>query len=105
MALVEAFAAAGVPATVVDRSVRVQVPNAEADAAGKVRYSILPVPEFAVGDRVAVRVNERNRTAHVGEVRQVKWHIKDARYNFYLSENGKKISKRYLAEDLERVSS
>jgi hypothetical protein len=63
----------------------------------------LPTPEFAVGDRVAVRVNERNRTPHIGEVRQVIWHHKDSRYNYYLNENGKKVSKRYFAEDLERV--
>jgi len=63
----------------------------------------LPTPEFAVGDRVAVRVNERNRTSHVGKVRRVTWHFKDSRYNYYLSEGGKKVSKRYFAEDLERV--
>jgi len=63
----------------------------------------LPTPEFAVGDRVAVRVGERNRTCHVGEVHQVVWHFKDARYNYYLSADGKKISKRSFAEDLERV--
>jgi hypothetical protein len=60
--------------------------------------------EFKVGDHVAVRLNDRNRTPHVGEVREVIWHFKDARYNYYLSEGGKKVHKRYFAEDLERFA-
>ena len=62
-----------------------------------------PPPEFAVGDRVSVRLNERNHTPHVGEIQRVTWHHKDARYNYYLSENNKRVHKRYFAEDLERV--
>jgi hypothetical protein len=58
----------------------------------------LPKPESAVGDRVAVRVGGRNSTPHVGEVRDVIWHYKDQRYNYYLTEKGKKISKRYFAD-------
>jgi hypothetical protein len=59
--------------------------------------------EFSVGERVSVRLNSRNRTPHVGEIRDVVWHFKDGRYNYYLSENNKKVYKRYFAEDLERV--
>jgi hypothetical protein len=62
-----------------------------------------PDPEFQVGDRVQVVLNNRNRTFHRGLVREVVWHIKDGRYNFYLEAKGKKVSKRYLAEDLESV--
>lgn len=58
-------------------------------------------PEFAIGERVSVRVSRRNRTAHIGEVREVVWHIKDRRYNYYLGEGNKKIKKRYFAEDLD----
>lgn len=63
----------------------------------------LPKPVFSVGQRVRVIVNDRNRTPHDGSVRQVVWHHKDQRYNYYLEEAGKKVSKRYLAEDLEPV--
>ena len=54
-----------------------------------------------MGQRVRVIVNERNKTAHRGTIREVIWHFKDRRYNYYLVENGKKVSKRYFDEDLE----
>lgn len=60
-----------------------------------------PKPRFAVGQPVRVVVNERNKTAHRGTIREVIWHFKDRRYNYYLVENGKKVSKRYFDEDLE----
>jgi hypothetical protein len=60
-----------------------------------------PAPIFIVGQRVRVRVNDRNRTPHEGLVRDIIWHHKDARYNYYLQDGDKKVSKRYLAEDLE----
>jgi hypothetical protein len=63
----------------------------------------LPQPDFAIGDLVEVRVGGNNQTPHVGTVRDVVWHFKDNRYNYYLIEDGKNISKRYLAEDLARV--
>ena len=63
----------------------------------------LPEPEFRVGQCVRVVLNDRNRTPHTGTVRQVVWHHRDRRYNYYLQEAGKKVSKRYLAEDLEAV--
>jgi hypothetical protein len=59
--------------------------------------------EFAVGDRVAVRLNERNTTPHVAQIREVFWHYKDTRYYYLLSEGEKWIHKRYFAEDLERL--
>lgn len=62
-------------------------------------------PEFAIGDRVSVRVGGRNRTAHSGEIREVVWHIKDRQYNYFLREGNKKVKKRYFAEDLESASS
>ena len=63
-----------------------------------------PDSEFRVGDRVAVRLNDCNRTPHAGEVREVAWHFKDGKYNYYPSEGGKKVHKRYFAEDLERLA-
>jgi len=62
-----------------------------------------PEPEFRVGDAVRVRLNDYNRTSHCGHVREGIWHFKDQCYNYYLEENGKKVSKRYLAKDLEPV--
>jgi hypothetical protein len=60
-------------------------------------------PAFSVGQRVRVILNDRNRTARTGTIRQVIWHFKDRRYNYYLDVNGKRISKRYYEEDFERV--
>jgi hypothetical protein len=62
-----------------------------------------PAPTFSVGQRVRVRLNDRNRTPHEGLVREIIWHHMDARYNYYLQDGGKKVSKRYLEEDLEVV--
>jgi hypothetical protein len=62
----------------------------------------LPPPEFTVGDAVSVILNDRNRTPHTGVIRLVIWHSKDKRYNYYIAEAGKKVSKRYFAEDLLR---
>jgi len=59
-----------------------------------------PKPEFEVGQRVLVRVNDRNFTPRAGAVLQVVWHFKDACYNYYLEVDGKKIGKRYVASDL-----
>lgn len=62
-----------------------------------------PPPEFHVGDRVRVVWSERHPTPHVGTVREVIWHFKDARYNYYIEEHGRKVSTRYIAADLERL--
>ncbi len=62
-----------------------------------------PPPEFKVGDRVRVVPSGRHSTPHRGEIRQVIWHFRNARYNDYIEENGKKVSTRYLAADLELV--
>lgn len=63
----------------------------------------VPDPKFSVGTRVRVRRGERNRTTREGTVRNVIWHFKDQRHNYYLQEDGKKVSKRYYDEDLEEV--
>ncbi len=62
-----------------------------------------PIPVFSVGQRVRVVLNERNRTPHQGSIRQVIWHYKGGRYNYYLEEKGKAISKRYYEDDLEPI--
>jgi hypothetical protein len=60
-----------------------------------------PAPTFSVGQRVRVRLNDRNRTPREGCVRDFIWHHKDARYYYYLQAGAKKVSKRYFEEDLE----
>ena len=62
-----------------------------------------PEPEFLVGQRVRVVQSKRNITAHTGTIRDIVWHFKDSKYNYYLEENGKKVSKRYSTDDLEAV--
>ena len=62
-----------------------------------------PEPAFCLGQKVTVVLNERNRTPHTGTIREIIWHHKDQRYNYYLEEGGKKISKRYVGEDLGPV--
>jgi hypothetical protein len=62
-----------------------------------------PTPEFTVGQLVRVVPSERHQTRRTGIVRQVFWHYKDGRYYFYIEENGKKVSTRYFAVDLEPV--
>jgi hypothetical protein len=60
-------------------------------------------PEFALGQRVRVVLNDRNRTPHEGTIRAAVWHHKQSRFHYYLLEDGRKVSKRYAAEDLQPV--
>jgi hypothetical protein len=55
---------------------------------------------FRLHQVVTVVVNERNRTPHSGTIRALIWHHKLRRWHYFLEEDGKKISKRYAAEDL-----
>jgi len=52
---------------------------------------------FHVGDDVKFSGGQ-------GTIRDVIWHFKDREANFYLAQDGKKLSKRYLTNDLARVS-
>jgi hypothetical protein len=58
-------------------------------------------PEFNVGQRVSVILNEANRTPHAGLISRVVWHHKLKKWIYFLEENGKKVQKCYFAEDLE----
>ena len=60
-------------------------------------------PEFRSGDPVEVIVNAKNLTHHIGTVREAVWHFKDRRWNYYLEVSGKRIGKRYLANDLRQL--
>lgn len=59
-----------------------------------------PAARFQLGQHVRVVLNARNQTPHEGTVRQVVWHHEDGCFNYYLLENGKQVSKRYLDDDL-----
>jgi len=61
-------------------------------------------PELLVGQPVRVILNERNKTLHTGAIRQIIWHSKDQRFNYYIAVDGKKVSKRYFIEDLEAIA-
>ncbi|WP_141720138.1 hypothetical protein [Rhizobium sp. YK2] len=52
---------------------------------------------FHVGDDVKFSGGQ-------GTIRDVIWHFKDGEVNYYLEQDGKKLSKRYLTNDLARVS-
>jgi hypothetical protein len=67
---------------------------------GSTPMSDKPAPLYSVGQRVRVVLNEKNKTPHEGTIRVIIWHHKDQRYNYYLEENGRKVSKRYFDEDL-----
>jgi hypothetical protein len=61
-------------------------------------------PDFSIGERVRVVLNDRNRTPHDGTILAAIWHHKQRRFHYYLQEGGRKVSKRYSAEDLQRVA-
>ena len=63
-----------------------------------------PVPEYIIGDNVEVIVNGRNTTYHRGVIVSVNWHHKDKQWNYILEANGKKVSKRYGAQDITCVN-
>ena len=60
-------------------------------------------PAFFLGQLVRVVLNERNKTPHTGTICEIIWHYKDQRYNYYLEEDGKKVSKRCFKDDLEAL--
>jgi hypothetical protein len=61
-------------------------------------------PQFSIGDRVRVRVGGCNKTPRKGSVRSYEWHFKEKQYYYYIEQDGKPVKKRYLTEDLERVT-
>lgn len=56
-------------------------------------------PDFVWNDKV--RIKAKNTTAIIDSIC---WHLNDQRYFYYLvKEDGKKLSKRYFADELEKV--
>jgi hypothetical protein len=58
-------------------------------------------PAYPIGQRVRVVPGVQNHTARRGTIRQIIWHHKDGCFHYYIEEAGKRVSKRYRAEDLE----
>ena len=63
-----------------------------------------PAPAFPVGTQVEVVRSQRHSTRHVGFVRSVVWHHKEAYWNYYIEEGARKISTRYLEKDLASLA-
>jgi hypothetical protein len=64
-----------------------------------------PAPTFNNGDAVEVIVNAKNITYHKGRVRLVQWHDKERHWHYLLEDDqGRNVSKRYIAEDLRLVA-
>jgi hypothetical protein len=64
-----------------------------------------PAPKFGHGDAVEVIVNAKNITYHKGRVRLVQWHSQERHWHYLLEDDqGRNVSKRYLAEDLRPVA-
>ena len=60
-----------------------------------------PPSAFSVGQRV--RVVAHARMTRLVTVRSVLWHFQAERYDYYLDEDGRKVSKCYVDQDLESV--
>ena len=56
---------------------------------------------FLVGDQVKVLSRNGINTPRRGEIIDMVWHFKEEKIIYLLSENGKPLSKRYFAIDLE----
>jgi hypothetical protein len=59
-----------------------------------------PQPVYQVGQPVRVVPGERNHTARRGTIREIIWHYKNQRFYYFIEETGKRVSKRYQADDL-----
>jgi hypothetical protein len=57
-------------------------------------------PKLRLGDEVEVVVNARNITYHRGYIFKMMWHGEEKEWFYHISEDGKKIGKRYYEKDL-----
>jgi hypothetical protein len=60
----------------------------------------VPLPQLSLGQPVQVCLNAYHQTPHLGTIRFYFWHWKDQTWYYLLEKKGRKISKRYRAEDL-----
>lgn len=63
-----------------------------------------PLPELRHGQMVEVILNERNHTQRRGAIIDMVWHHKDAKWYYFIRQDGRKILKRYAKEDLRMVT-
>lgn len=67
---------------------------------GDLTFAISPICLSRV-DNVDHEVGDRVLFKHgLARVRDIVWHFKDERPNYYLEKDGKKLSRRYFNEDL-----
>ena len=57
-------------------------------------------PLFAIGARVRVLAREGSNTPRTGTIVDAIWHHKLGRWHYWIESEGKRVSKRYAAEDL-----
>ena len=60
--------------------------------------------EVELGLGEAVEVLGGSNTSRNGIIRDVVWHTKLGEWHYYIESNGKKVSTRYSASDLKRIS-
>lgn len=60
-------------------------------------------PLFRKGDVVEVIVNAKNITYHMGLISEIIYHFKEKEWMYYITENNKKVSKRYGSQDLRLI--
>lgn len=61
-------------------------------------------PELKIGQKVRVILSARNHTPREGSIIDRIWHHKDRRWNYYMEENGRRVSKRYFIDDLKALT-
>jgi hypothetical protein len=61
-------------------------------------FRAIPPPAFRLGQRVKTKVP---RTSRIGIIRAIVWHFKRNEPSFFLEVNGKALSGRYWADELE----
>ncbi|MFO0555297.1 MAG: hypothetical protein U0271_43375 [Polyangiaceae bacterium] len=59
-------------------------------------------PAFGLGEAVHVLPNTSNRTLRSGVIRACVWHHRRACWFYLISQDGRRIKKRYFEEDLRR---
>lgn len=65
---------------------------------GEVAIDAQP-PELQIGQTVQVILSSRNHSSREGSIIDRIWHHKDRRWNYFMEENGKALSKRYFVGD------
>ena len=63
------------------------------------KYTVIPTPKFDFGDMVY----EPGRLKNMGKICYIAWHSKREQHMFFIRIGNKVKSKRFFAEDLERI--